>query len=83
VFEVRARFIVEFERERIAGDTELVDGSLTAADKRRLGIGSIFDAPLGDGGGGGGTAMPIRSWARELATALFRAARELLGREAA
>jgi hypothetical protein len=63
--ELRARFIVDIERGRIDGDTEVVDGSLTEADKRRLGIASIFDAPSGDNcGGGGGRAMPSRSMAR-------------------
>ena len=42
--EVRARFIVDIERGRIDGDTEVVDGPLTEADQRHLGIGGIFDA---------------------------------------
>jgi hypothetical protein len=42
--ELRSRFYVDIERGRIDGDIEVVDGPLTEADKRRLGIGSIFDA---------------------------------------
>jgi len=61
MIEERARFIVDIERRCIDGDIEVVDWPLTEADKRHLGIGSIFDAPPGDGGGGGGTAMPARS----------------------
>jgi hypothetical protein len=82
--EVRARFIVDIERDRIDGDTEVVDGPLMEEDERRLGVGgSIYDDLPGGGRDGGGMAMPARSRARELVTALFRVAQELVGREVA
>ncbi len=45
--EERAWFVVDIERGRIDGDTDVVDGPLTLEGKRRLGTGSIFDAPSG------------------------------------
>ena len=82
--EERARFIIALERGRIDGDTEVIDGPLSAAERQRIGIGGIFDTPpAGQSGDPRQTEPATDSQRRSLWTSLLRAARGLLRRETA